>query len=93
MAASQSDQQSTPATAEHPDSAQDARDRIYYPGDTEGVKPLAQEVGREYPTGPKGNLDQPVSYARQRFSVVDRLWRRDGGADRDGSSHLDGLRE
>jgi len=31
--------------AEHPNALEDSRDRIYYPGDTESVKPLLWKLG------------------------------------------------
>jgi len=43
-AAQQADQQPGASPSEHPNPVQDARDRIYYPGDTEGVKPLAKKL-------------------------------------------------
>jgi membrane-associated phospholipid phosphatase len=35
---------SGPANGDHPNPLRDPRDRIYYPGDTEGMKPLARKL-------------------------------------------------
>ena len=43
-AADQTDQQPSSPDAAHPKPPQDARDRIYYPGDTEKFKPLARKL-------------------------------------------------
>jgi len=42
--AQQVNQQPGPSTTENANPPQDARDRIYYPGDTEGVKPLTRKL-------------------------------------------------
>ncbi len=44
IAAAVQDQSSTTPVSQHPNPLQDPRDRIYYPGDTESVKPLARKL-------------------------------------------------